>query len=74
MEQFGKIYPVARPRALLLRGRYLILHGRLNDGLSTLKSGLASARSLSMEYEEALAYFELGMNQASNADVIALPL
>jgi len=69
MDEFGKIYPVARPRALLLRGRYLMIQGIVTEGISTLKSGLAVAKSLRMDYEEGLAYYELGVHQVSEFEV-----
>ncbi|KAL1515655.1 hypothetical protein AB1Y20_002273 [Prymnesium parvum] len=72
MDEFGKIYPVARPRALLLRGRYLMIQGIVTEGISTLKSGLAVAKSLRMDYEEGLAYYELGVHQVSEFEATKL--
>jgi len=79
LEQFGGIYPVAKPRSLLLRGRYLLLTrgntgeigglGRGNSGLSFLRQALASARSLAMPYEEGLAHFELARVATSKVEV-----
>lgn len=69
MDEFGRIYTVAKPRALILRGRFLLLGAQNAEGLSTLKSALAVARSLHMAYEEGLAYYELAKHQTSNSEV-----
>ena len=69
LEQFGNIYPVARPRALLLKGQFQLLQyieqqagdGKLTaKALSTFRKSLQCAKSLSMPYDEALALYELG--------------
>jgi len=60
LEEFGKIYPVARPRAALLRGQYLMLNDKQNLAHSCFRRSLTTARTLQMPYEEGLALYELG--------------
>jgi len=75
LEQFGNIYPVAKPRALLLRGRFLFLNRTGNGlnitgktGLGLLRQSLATAKSLQMPYEEGLAHFELAKHASSKPE------
>ena len=65
LAQFGNIYPVAKPRALLLRGQLLVVgalgsDARRKQGLQTFRASLATARQLTMPYDEGLAEYELG--------------
>jgi hypothetical protein len=46
LEEFGKIYPVARPRAALLRGQYLMLNDKQNLAHSCFRRSLTTARTL----------------------------
>ena len=68
IHEFGSIYPVAKPRALLLRGRYLVIQNKLKAGVEMLRKALAVAKTLQMPYEEGLAYFELGVNQKTDVE------
>jgi len=78
LEQFGNIYPVAKPRALLLRGRYLFLQQRGlalsklsgNSGLRMLRLCLQTAKSLQMPYEEGLARLELAKHATSKLEAV----
>jgi hypothetical protein len=66
LDQFGNIYPVAKPRALLLHGQFDLLLGsgastkRKRLALAAFRKSLSTARALSMPYDEALAMYELG--------------
>ena len=68
IHEFGSIYPVAKPRALLLRGRYLVIQNKSKNGVELLRKALTVARTLQMPYEEGLAYFELGLNQKTDVE------
>jgi len=68
LEEFGKIYPVAKPRAALLRGQYLMLSDRHTLAHSCFRRSLNIARSLQMPYEEGLALYELGKAAKSYHD------
>lgn len=70
--QFGKVYAVAMPRALLLRGQLLMLTGRGNGkaraATAQLRKSLACARKQLMPYDEGLALYELGKHAAHPSD------
>eukprot|EP00966_Prymnesium_polylepis_P311459 7196110-Prymnesium_polylepis.1 len=52
LEEFGKIYPVARPRAAFLRASYLLLNEKHSQAMAAFKKVQAMAKALSMPYEE----------------------
>ena len=68
LEQFGNIYLVAKPRALLLQGQLQVLGNETKRklGLQSFKNSLAFARQLAMPYDEALALYELGKHADQN--------
>jgi len=72
--QFGKVYAVAMPRALLLRGQLLMLTGRgtgkARAATAQLRKSLACARKQQMPYEEGLALYELGKHAAHPSDAM----
>jgi hypothetical protein len=60
LTQFGELYAVARPRALLLRGQLDMLTGKQRHGLRSFHRSLQAATRLGMGYDRALALLELG--------------
>lgn len=72
--QFGKVYAVAMPRALLLRGQLLMLTGRgtgkARAATAQLRKSLACARKQHMPYDEGLALYELGKHAAHPSEAM----
>lgn len=60
LTQFGELYAVARPRALLLRGQLDMLTCKQRHGLRSFQRSLQAATRLGMGYDRALALLELG--------------
>ena len=73
LDQFGNIYPVAKPRALLLLGQFQALSGGAKgaaQALGTFARSLRKARHYRMVYDEALALYELGKHtEAAHAQI-----
>ena len=65
LEQFGNIYPVAKPRALLLKGIFFAIQpnnpAAKKKGLKLLRESQMSSHALQMPYDEALATYELAI-------------
>ena len=69
LEQFGKIYPVAQPRALLLKGIFNVVQNsiaRRRFAFVCFKRSQSVAHQLQMPYDEALALYELGKHADSS--------
>lgn len=64
LAEFGRIYSVAKPRALLLHGQFLETMGsgsaKQKQAHAAFKTSLDVARKNKMPYDEALALYELG--------------
>jgi class 3 adenylate cyclase/tetratricopeptide (TPR) repeat protein len=66
---FASVFPMARPRRMLLEGRLAWLRGNHAKALQSMRAGLATAERLDMPYEAALAHTELGRRlEASNPE------
>ena len=65
LEQFGNIYPVAKPRALLLKGIFFAIQpnnpAAKKKALKFLRESQLSSHALQMPYDEALATYELAI-------------
>jgi hypothetical protein len=57
---FASVFPMARPRRMLLEGRLAWLRGNRSKALQSLRAALAAAEGMDMPYEAALAHVELG--------------
>lgn len=57
---FAGVFPMARPRRMLLEGRLAWLRGSRAKALQSFRAALATAERMDMPYEEALAHLELG--------------
>ncbi len=55
LERFSRMSPIAKPRALLNRGRLLSLEGKKSDAARAYRKSLESARALSMPVDADLA-------------------
>jgi tetratricopeptide (TPR) repeat protein len=62
LRQFGRSFPVARPRAWLLQGRHHWLRGRKARARAAWRRSLAAAEQLNLPYERGLAWTELGLH------------
>jgi eukaryotic-like serine/threonine-protein kinase len=58
--QFAQTFPIAQSRALLWQGLYDWLDGKPRSAQKNWRKSLAAAQKLSMPYDEALAYREIG--------------
>ncbi|HEX5807837.1 MAG TPA: AAA family ATPase [Anaerolineales bacterium] len=67
LHKFARTYPIARSRALLWQGLYDWLNGKPRSAQKNWQKSLAAAQKLSMPYDEALAYREIGRH-ASGAE------
>eukprot|EP00315_Gephyrocapsa_oceanica_P004398 CAMPEP_0185321798 /NCGR_PEP_ID=MMETSP1363-20130426/57963_1 /TAXON_ID=38817 /ORGANISM="Gephyrocapsa oceanica, Strain RCC1303" /LENGTH=196 /DNA_ID=CAMNT_0027920309 /DNA_START=1 /DNA_END=591 /DNA_ORIENTATION=- len=66
LKQFGELYAVARPRALLLKGQLDMLGGRRSRALRHFHKAVSIASRLGMAYERALSLVELGKGASSD--------
>jgi hypothetical protein len=62
LHQFSWIHPIAKSRALLWQGLYDWLNGKPRSAQKKWKKSLATAQKMSMPYDEALAYREIGLH------------
>jgi class 3 adenylate cyclase/tetratricopeptide (TPR) repeat protein len=60
LHQFSWIHPIAKSRVLLWQGLYDWLNGKPRSAQEKWKKSLATAQKMSMPYDEALAYREIG--------------
>ena len=60
LQGYAKVFPIGRPRALLLHGRCAWLSGKPQRARAAWAQSLAAAQELDMPYDEALAHFEIG--------------
>ncbi len=77
LEQFGNIYPVAKPRALLLKGIFYAIQqnnpAAKKKALKFFRESQFSSHTLQMPYDEALATYELAKySDASPANRLRL--
>jgi hypothetical protein len=61
---YARQMPIARPRALLQRGRYAWLRGKRRQAYRAWRAGLAAAVRFEMPYEQGLAHYEIGRHAA----------
>lgn len=57
-ERYARVFPIAKPRALLWQGLHYWLLGRHQRVNTLWKSGITQAEQLGMVYEEGLAHYE----------------
>jgi len=57
--KFAGVFPVAKPRALLLQGRTFLLAGRPKQAEKILRDALDTAKHFQMPYEQGLIHYEL---------------
>lgn len=67
LNQFAHTYPIAKARSLLWQGLYDWLNGNPRSAQNKWQMSLAAAQELSMPYDEALTYREIGRH-ASGAE------
>ncbi|HAV76749.1 MAG TPA: hypothetical protein DCX53_05275 [Anaerolineae bacterium] len=67
LNQFAQIHPIGKSRAFLWQGSYDWLDGKPQSAQKNWGKSLAAAQALSMPYDEALAYREIGRH-ASGSD------
>lgn len=60
LHKFARTYPIARSRAFLWQGLYDWLNGKPHSAQRNWQKSLVEAQNLSMPYDEALAYREIG--------------
>jgi tetratricopeptide (TPR) repeat protein len=60
LDRYARVFPIARPRALLCRGLLHDLTGHRGRARADLRRSLAAARALGMPFEEARAHAALG--------------
>jgi hypothetical protein len=58
--RYARVFPIGRPRTLLLRGLLAWTAGRAGPARRDWRAALAAAERLGMRYEEALALDMLG--------------
>jgi hypothetical protein len=59
---FARVFPIGRPRYLVLRGRQRWLLGKRDGAIRSWREALAQAERLLMPYETGLAHAALGAN------------
>jgi len=60
LRTYAAVFPIGRPRSSTLEGRYRWLIGETRRAHQSWRRAVASAQALSMPYEQALAYLEIG--------------
>jgi len=60
LNQFARTYPIAKSRSFLWQGLYDWLNGNPRSAQKNWQRSLAAAQELSMPYDEALTYREIG--------------
>lgn len=60
LNQFAQIHPIGKSRAFLWQGLYDWLDGKTRSAQKNWQKSLLEAQKLSMPYDEALAYREIG--------------
>ncbi len=60
LRTYAAVFPIGRPRSSTLEGRYRWLLGETRRAHQSWRRAVASAQALSMPYEQALAYLEIG--------------
>jgi tetratricopeptide (TPR) repeat protein len=66
LKSFARIFPIARPRALLWRGQYCLLSKRPSGARRLWRKGLAVADRLSMPYEQRLLHESMSGAEVSH--------
>jgi hypothetical protein len=61
LHTFARIFPIGKPRDLLLNGRLLHLSGRTRRARAAWRASLSAAQRLSMPLDAALGHAELGL-------------
>jgi hypothetical protein len=65
---FATIFPIAKPRAQLLRGMRHLAAGRPDKAIGAWRGALANATRLQMPHEQARAHLQLSRHVASEAE------
>jgi class 3 adenylate cyclase/tetratricopeptide (TPR) repeat protein len=60
LQRFARTYPIAQPRSWLWQGLYRWLDNKPNQARLSWRKSLSAAQKLTMPYDEALAYYEMG--------------
>ena len=60
LDRYAKVFPIARPRALLCRGQLTRIEGKQGRAVSLLREAHAAAVTLAMPLDEGMALVELG--------------
>lgn len=66
LRKFARTYPIAKARALLWQGLYDWLNGKPRSAQKNWQKSLAAAQKMSMPYDEALVYGEMGRHAAGS--------
>lgn len=66
LRKFARTYPIAKARALLWQGLYDWLDGKPRSAQKNWHKSLAAAQKMSMPYDEALVYREMGRHAAGS--------
>ncbi len=66
LHKFARTYPIARARAFLWQGLYDWLDGKPRSAQKNWQKSLAAAQKLSMPYDEALVYREIGRHDTGS--------
>lgn len=62
LHTFARIFPIGKPRDLLLHGRLLHLSGRTRRARAAWRASLSTAQRLDMPLDAALAHTQLGLS------------
>lgn len=66
LHKFARTYPIARARSLLWQGLYDWLDGKPRSAQKNWQKSLSAAQKMSMPYDEALVYREIGRHAAGS--------
>jgi tetratricopeptide (TPR) repeat protein len=74
VRSFARVFPIGRPRAALLVGRWHCLNGRISLGRALWTDGVPTARSLGRRLDEGFLARELALTEPGGCDERALEL
>src|SRR5690606_15857169 len=66
LHKFARTYPIARARSLLWQGLYDWLDGKPRSAQKNWQKSLSAAQKMSMPYDEAMVYREIGRHAAGS--------
>ncbi|HRQ21906.1 MAG TPA: hypothetical protein PLF42_00635 [Anaerolineales bacterium] len=67
LQQFGRVLPIGQPRAWLHQGLLDWADGRQKKAFAAWEKSLGLAEQMSLPYEAARAYFEIGRHVEVNS-------